>query len=255
MEVVSSDKLGTSTTAATLPLKQSAWLGVLTLATLGGPILGGVVFLSAVAAEPSLWSSQLNLWMIFLYAMGGAILVGSALMPSFLLAGYLGYVSNGSPTGFALALLSLIIATSFGIFLGRRLASGSLESILAIKPRWLVAFRELQSKEDASLLVAIFLARLAPQVPFALTNLMLGQLRLPLRKLILSSWLGLIPRTLVAMMAGVGMTQVSGLLEAASAIHPTELALGSSSLVLSLIVAVVALKRKRKRSPKQSMHI
>jgi uncharacterized membrane protein YdjX (TVP38/TMEM64 family) len=248
MEVVSTNRLRTSNSAATPPLRQSLWFGLLALATLGGPMLGGVVFLSIVAADPSFWSAQFNIWVVILYAIGGAILVGSALMPSFLLAGYLGYVSNGSPAGFALALLSLMIATSFGIFLGRRVASGSVDSILAFRPRWLSSFRELQSKQDASLLIAIFFARLAPQVPFALTNLMLGQLKLPLRKLILSSWLGLIPRTMVAMAAGVGMTQVSGLVESASAINPNEFALGILSLALSVFVVARALSRKRSKS-------
>jgi uncharacterized membrane protein YdjX (TVP38/TMEM64 family) len=247
MEVAKSDEMRSADGATPLPFKHSLRLGVLALATLGGPMLGGTIFFSMVAAEPSLWGSQFHLWFVFLYAMAGAILVGFALMPSFLVAGYLGYVTNGSLMGFALALLSLMIATALGMSLGRRVASGSIEGMLSLKPRWLASFRELQAKQGTALLFAIFLARLAPQAPFALTNLMLGQLSLPLGKLILSSWMGLIPRTLFAVAAGVGMTQVSGLLESTSAMKQSEFVLGALALAFAFLVVAWVFRRKRSR--------
>jgi uncharacterized membrane protein YdjX (TVP38/TMEM64 family) len=231
-----------------LQAKQVSWLAALALVTVVGPLLGGGALIALAAAHPDLVTTGTSSWLVPIFAGIAGILAGIALLPSFLLAGFIGFATDGAVWGFALALLSLILATSVGMTLSRLLAPGAIEAILAAKPKWLQAYHDLQTKDGKSLLFAIFLARLSPQAPFALTNLMLGQLQVPIVHLTLSSWLGLVPRTIFSAAAGAGVNRLSSVADASSQVGTVEFILGGLALAAAFGSLLVRIWWKRKSS-------
>lgn len=131
---------------------------------------------------------------------GGAV-VGLALLPSFFFGAICGYLLPGIWPYMA-AGGGLAWATALGLGLGRLFSTSFLEVLLLRKPEWWSAYQRLINTAGAFLPTAIALLRLAPHMPFALTNLVCA--RLPLSPTItwLSSLVGLLPRTLFAAYIG-----------------------------------------------------
>lgn len=167
-----------------------------------GPLAGGALLLAAAGQGeglPSAASGPLS-W-IALPLLGG-LLVGVALLPSFLLAGVAGYVAGA--WGYPLASLGIVVALIAGIGLARRLTAGAADDLLLRRPAWRDEFLRVQAARGRALLLLVLVGRLSPHMPFAATNLLLGQLRARLGWLVAVSWLGMMPRTWLAV--GVGQS-------------------------------------------------
>lgn len=151
----------------------------------------------------------------------------------------------------------ILMATAglwFGIALGLPLALLSLTTSAAIQTiivRWIpdsgVRFGQRPWESLASNLgserpwLAVIVLRLAPAVPFALSNYWLGLTTVPLRAVLFGSLIGLIPRTSLYVIVGdtLGNASTSG--------STWSLATVVSINIIGTIVAVVALRRARRR--------
>ena len=207
---------------------------------LGGPGLGlaltiayGSDFLSVFDSYSSLISSAI------LMVLGGA-LVGIALMPSFLLGAIIGYTL---PIIYAYpaAIFGIFIATAIGIFLSERIGDDIMDDVLAIRPKWQDAYKKITAAPPNLVLPLLASLRIAPQMPFALTNFICAFWPLPKTKLIFWSGLGLLPRTLLAVVAGAGASRFEELTSKGAS--PTEWAIGFAILIV--FIATLAWAKKQ----------
>lgn len=66
----------------------------------------------------------------------------------------------------------------------------------------------MERDSGRSLTGLVFMSRLSPHMPFAFTNILVAQLHRPLWHLALVSTLGLLPRSILAVVIGGGLSSV-----------------------------------------------
>ena len=131
----------------------------------------------------------------------GGTAVGLALLPSFFLGAACGYLLPG-PWPYIAASGGIAWATALGLTIGRLFSTNFLEIVLQRKTDWWTTYQRLVQTVGAFLPTTIALLRLAPHMPFALTNLACSRLPISSVSTWLASVLGLMPRTLFAVYIG-----------------------------------------------------
>ena len=168
---------------------------------MGGPLVGmTLVGLTAPAYIHLLESISTPLLAMGLVLVGGSA-VGLALLPSFLLGAACGYLLPGAWPYLAIV-PALAWATRLGLGLGRLFSTNFLEVLLQLKPDWWAIYQRLVHTTGSFLPTAVALLRLSPHIPFALTNLVCAHLPLTPTRIWLFSYVGLLPRTLLAVYIG-----------------------------------------------------
>jgi len=104
--------------------------------------------------------------------------------------------------------LSFGLASLMGYFIGQKLDSGLKEEIFRI---WPASKKAIQNLEGNSISV-VFAFRLLPVPPFAIGNLLLAWLRIPLGSFLLGSMAGMIPRMALVVWLGSKVMDVMFLL-------------------------------------------
>jgi uncharacterized membrane protein YdjX (TVP38/TMEM64 family) len=142
----------------------------------------------------------------------GGNAVGLALLPSFLLGAICGYLLPGAWPYLA-TVPGLAWATALGLGLGRLFSTNFLEVLLQRKADWWSIYQRLVHTAGSFLPAAVALLRLSPHMPFALTNLVCARLPLTPARIWLFSFVGLLPRTLLAAYIGSQLQDWRSLLD------------------------------------------
>ena len=196
---------------------------------MGGPLVGmTLVGLTAPAYIHFLENIAPPLLALGL-VLGGGSAVGFALLPSFFLGAVCGYLLPGAWPYLA-AVPGLAWATLVGLGLGRLFSTNFLEVLLQRKAVWWTTYQRLVHTAGSFLPTAVALLRLSPHMPFALTNLVCARLPLTSAKIWLFSYVGLLPRTLLAAYLGSQLQDWGTLLDRER--PPWELLLSLVLLVL-----------------------
>ena len=209
--------------------KEIVFSGFWVLYSLIAPLCGLLIVLSFhqhIAGSLSEWDDS-TVALCFV-SMGG-LLAAAALIPSFVLAGFIGYFYHQYLPSFAVSLLATWVAVFLGLAFAQMFGKRSAEKILTSKPKWETTYHDILSRDGWSLLSIIFMIRLSPHVPFALTNLLVSRSRSRLTTMAFYSWLGLVPRCLFATAVGVNVNDWS------------EYAEQSDTKTISIMVSLVAL--------------
>lgn len=159
------------------------------------------------------------------------LLAGLALMPTHavsLLAGYL----LGPVVGGAVALTAVTIAAILGRRVGRVATGSSLATAWQSSPRWSVLQKSLLRASPKRTALLVGLIRLSPIAPFAMTNVILAAIGVPLWPYVIGSVLGLAPRVIAVALLGAGMAHFD-LTETASAHW---LVIGIAATVLAIAI-------------------
>ena len=175
----------------------------------------------------------------------GGTSVGLALLPSFFLGAVCGYLLPG-PWPYVAAGCGLAWATALGLGIGRLFSTSFLEVLLQRKANWWTTYQHLIHTAGSFLPAAIVLLRLAPHMPFALTNLACAHLPLTPAKIWLSSFLGLLPRTFFAAHIGSQLQNWHALLDRQR--PPWELLLSLALLALFAYISRRAANRLARRT-------
>ncbi len=111
--------------------------------------------------------------------------------------------------------------------MGHLFSTNFLEVLLQRKAGWWATYQRLVHTAGSFLPTAVALLRLSPHMPFALTNLVCARLPLTSARIWLFSYVGLLPRTLLATYIGSQLQDWRVLLDRE---HP------SWELLLSLVL-------------------
>lgn len=199
------------------------------LLVLIGPLAGMTLVGLAAPAHIHLIDNILPVFLAPTLVIIGGTAVGLALLPSFFLGAICGYLLP-SLWPYVAAGCGLAWATALGLGIGRIFSTNFLEVLLQRKTAWWTTYQRLVHTAGSFLPAAIALLRLAPHMPFALTNLACARLPLAPSKIWLSSFVGLLPRTFFAAHIGSQLQDWRALLEREH--PPWELLLSLALLVL-----------------------
>lgn len=154
------------------------------------------------------------------------------LLPKALLSGLAGY-AYGPVKGLCAALPSATLGACCSFGLGRLLAKTRLGQMFIATPRFKLVDTVVRTD---GLRIAILL-RLAPVMPQPLLSLLLGATALPLRHLVLSMLVGLLPATIIHVYVGSLVRSAVELLatQRAEALSPRNIALGVAGLAVTAV--------------------
>lgn len=144
-----------------------------------------------------------------IYTIGFVLLAGFGCLPTVsqaILAGY----AFGVPMGLGLALIGFGGASLVGYELVGRIARSRVEQELQRKPKAVMLRDALVHANSKRALLLVTLLRASPGSPFALTNLLLGSLGVSRGVFFFGTILGMLPRTLAAVLIGQQVTSWSG---------------------------------------------
>lgn len=170
------------------------------------PILSSLESSYFVYQFADFFASQPLLNLIFIY-LGLAFAMGLAMIPTTmvsLLSGYLfGFQS------LPIVIISYLIASIIGFLLGKLIQPKSIYTLLEKKQ----FIHQIHHSIENQSFKWIFLMRLSPVLPFALSNAYLSLLKIPFRSYIFGSAIGMLPRTLLAVWSGTEIKNIEIMLE------------------------------------------
>lgn len=152
--------------------------------------------------QNSLGTLSTGQWVLFSVVL--AVLCGIALIPPTFLAIVMGYFLGWTALLLLILINMLAIVLIYG--LSRWLNLSWIENWLRNDPKRSRVLNRIKSEE----LKIIFFTKLSPLFPFAVTNLIFAASGAAFRNIVLGGFLGMIPRTVLAVYAG---TQARGLQE------------------------------------------
>ncbi len=165
-------------------------------------------------------------------SIGCALACALALIPPTLLAFGFGYFLGWWALGPLILLNLAAIALVYGI--AKRLNGEAMLQYLSHFPRAASLLNRIQKDE----LQFVFFTKLSPVVPFALTNLIFALLKIRFANVILGGFLGMIPRTALAVWVGLQAKGLRQLIE-----NPNENIVGRIVVIVLVVVSVVGLTR------------
>mgnify|MGYP000078054023 CR=1 FL=1 len=136
---------------------------------------------------------------IAMYIAGFAVFAGLALLPTYASA-ILGGWAFGFSVGFPAAMCGFLGGALIAYGVCRPAASDRVEKIIAEKPKWKAVRDALVGGSALKTLAIVMLLRLPPNSPFALTNLVLSSVKVPVWIFLLGTLVGMAPRTAVAVL-------------------------------------------------------
>lgn len=183
--------------------------------------LGPVAFLGVwSAAIPPLGSvalfyfmDDIGLWLrsheslgVVLYAAGFAVLAGLALLPTYASA-ILGGWAFGMGLGYPAALAGFLGGSLIGYAVAKPTAGERVINLIDERPKWKVVRKALLESGFGRMLLIITLLRLPPNSPFAITNLVLASVRVPLGAYVIGTLVGMAPRTGIVLYLAAQISQ------------------------------------------------
>lgn len=172
------------------PAATIAWVWAVSLPFLGSLWLAGN-YEGILEKEPSGLPGFIMLGLL------ASAIMGLALLPTTLTAVFTGFWLGWDGLIWLLAAYSL--ANILGYAVGKYLNLNFLEFISKKSPDF---YRQLENKKN-NWGALIFFIRISPVIPFAISNLLFASLQVPLRKVLLYGIPGMLPRTIMAFLAGI----------------------------------------------------
>ena len=149
----------------------------------------------------------------FLYAVAFAILAGTALLPTYAQSALGGY-AFGMWIGLAGALAGFAGGAIIGYFVASRASGDRVTRLIHENPKWQAVRDALIRDHDAAggggrggsglwkTTGMVALLRMPPNSPFALTNLVMASVKVPLAPFVVGTVVGMLPRTAAAVWIG-----------------------------------------------------
>ena len=180
---------------------QNAWpIAIIALLAIAAPWIGVA---TAAALLPHLLPNlqQYGLILAPAYITIASLLVGLALAPTHLTSLIAGYIF-GLPFGLLSATATVAIGATIGFIAAKKLAQDQLRNLLNSHHWGRTLLEEMLDSSPKNALLTITLARLPPQVPFAVGNLLSASIRAPILPFIAGTITGMFPRVALVVLVG-----------------------------------------------------
>lgn len=177
-------------------------MGLLSITSLFGSTL---VTTLAITWQDTLYTLSISQWAWLFSA--SALTMALALTPSTLIALISGYFLGW--TAFFYILISYPAASALGYLVGKSLDHGKLMHTLPPSSQIHQILDELKHHQWP----LVILTRISPVLPFSLMNLVLPAIGIRLHTFLIAGFIGMLPRTLFALWAGVQARDLISLLK------------------------------------------
>jgi uncharacterized membrane protein YdjX (TVP38/TMEM64 family) len=171
------------------------------------PIPGGLVLL-AFAVPLSDWL-RTN-WEIGmpLYLLGVLIFCGLALLTTNII-GVIGGWAFSFDLGIAVLITGVVGAALISFLIHSRIVGDRLPQIFDAHPKAKAIYEALVGQGVWRTTLIIFLIRMSPAMPFALTNFLMASARVPLKAFIVGTFFGMLPRSSAVVFVGSGLSELN----------------------------------------------
>jgi len=171
------------------------------------PILGSTILL--IVAYPLGYWLREN-WEIGsgLFFLGVLFFCGLSLLPTNVI-GIIGGWSFGFELGIAVLVTAVVSAATVSFLIHRRIVGDTLPHVFEKYPKAQAVYQALVGQNIWRTTLIIFLVRLSPAMPFALTNFLMASARVPLKSYVTGTFLGMLPRSSAVVFVGSGLSELS----------------------------------------------
>lgn len=197
-------------------------MGLLSLVSIFGSTL---VTTLAITYQDTLLSLSSTHW-VYLFTIS-SLTMALALTPSTLIALISGYFLGWA--AFLYIVISYPIASGIGFMVGKTLDHGRLMSTLPSESRLNLILNELKHQQWP----LVILVRISPILPFSLMNLVLPAIGIRLHTFLVAGFIGMLPRTLFSLWAGMQARDLIALLE-----NPAQ---GNLSVIFMMVVSIISI--------------
>ena len=171
------------------------------------PMLGSAILL-IVAVSLGNWLRENweigSLW----FTLGTFLFCGLALLPT----NVIGIISGwafGFRLGIALLIAGVVGAALVSFVIHSRVVGEKLPQIFAAHPKAKAVYNSLVGQNIWRTTSIIFLLRLSPAMPFALTNFLMASARVPLKSYLVGTFFGMLPRSSAVVFFGAGLSELN----------------------------------------------
>lgn len=172
------------------------------------PAIGGTIFVMLFAYSLGYWLR--DHWQIGapLFLLGVIIFCGLGILATNILGIISGY-AFGFELGIAVMITGIVCAATLAYFINTRLVGNRLPHVFENHPKANAVYHALIDQNLWRTTLIIFLLRLSPAMPFALTNFLMSSARVPLRSFIPGTFFGMLPRSSAVVLVGSQLSELS----------------------------------------------
>lgn len=188
-------------------LRELGKLTPIALATSVLPIIGGTLLLTT--AYPLAYWLRDN-WEIGwgLFFLGVFFFCGLSFLATNIV-GLIGGWSFGFELGTVLLMTAIVGAATLSFLIHSRIVGDTLPHVFEHHPKGQVVYKALVGQNIWRTTLVVFLLRLSPAMPFALTNFLMASARVPLKSFIAGTLFGMLPRSTAVVFVGSGLSELT----------------------------------------------
>ncbi|MDQ3130544.1 MAG: VTT domain-containing protein [Acidobacteriota bacterium] len=143
-----------------------------------------------------------------LYVFGILFFCGLALLPTNVI-GIVGGWAFGFYLGIALLISGIVGAACASFLIHSRIVGDQLPKVFDAHPKAKVIYHALLGQSVWRTTLIIFLLRLSPAMPFALTNFLMASARVSLKSYLIGTFFGMLPRSSAVVFVGAGLSELN----------------------------------------------
>lgn len=143
-----------------------------------------------------------------IYVCGIVFFCGLALLPTNVI-GMLGGWTFGIQFGIALLMTAIVGAALVSFLINSRIVGNRLPHVFDAHPKAKAIYQALLGQSVWRTTLIIFLLRLSPAMPFALTNFLMASARVSIKSFLVGTFFGMLPRSSAVVFVGSGLSELS----------------------------------------------
>lgn len=187
-------------------LKELGNLTPIALVTAFLPMVGSAILI--------LFSYPLGNWLrenweigVPIYLLGVLVFCGLALLPTNVIGIIAGW-AFGFGLGITVLICGVVGAATVSFLIHSRIVGDKLPQVFETHPKAQAIYQSLVGQSVWRTTLIIFLLRLSPAMPFALTNFLMASARVPLKSYVAGTFFGMLPRSSAVVFVGAGLSEL-----------------------------------------------
>lgn len=171
------------------------------------PIPGGLILLAFAVPLGNWLRGNWEIGMP-LYLLGVIVFCGLAVITTNII-GMVGGWAFGFSLGIAVLIIGVTGAAVVSYFIYSRMVGDRLPQVFEKHPKAQAVYEALVGESFRRATLIIFLVRMSPAMPFALTNFLMASARVPLKAYVIGTFFGMLPRSSAVVFVGAGLSELN----------------------------------------------
>lgn len=143
-----------------------------------------------------------------LYFLGVVFFCGLSLLPTNVIGLVAGW-AFGFELGLTILICAIVCAATVAFVIHSRIVGDTLPHVFEKHPKAQAVYEALVEQNFWRTTLIIFLLRLSPAMPFALSNFLMASAQVPLRSFAIGTFWGMLPRSAAVVIVGAGLSELT----------------------------------------------